>query len=186
MVTMFVIPASAATFEVTAGLGYLSLNSLMAELLNLAEADLQKYASYEELATALGYSTDAQAQAYVLPDGSGCFILKNVCESLVAKYNEAYPDSAIEIPQLYVYKNNRGDNFYRVNKTGIVTKVFNSNQAILTYSTTGKLVESVSENSFTGVLNQIIDLLPIIIPVIIGFIALRKGISFIQNTLHSA
>ncbi len=38
----------------------------------------------------------------------------------------------------------------------------------------------------TGVLDEIIGLLPVIIPVMISFIALRKGIAFIQSILHSA
>ena len=37
-----------------------------------------------------------------------------------------------------------------------------------------------------GVLDEIIGLLPTILPVMIGFIALRKGISFVLNMLHSA
>ncbi len=37
-----------------------------------------------------------------------------------------------------------------------------------------------------GVLDEITGLLPIVIPVMIGFIALRKGIAFIQSILHSA
>lgn len=37
-----------------------------------------------------------------------------------------------------------------------------------------------------GVLDEIVSLLPICIPVLIGFIALRKGIAFIQSILHSA
>ena len=37
-----------------------------------------------------------------------------------------------------------------------------------------------------GVLEEIIGLLPVVIPVMVGFIALRKGIAFIQSVLHSA
>lgn len=37
-----------------------------------------------------------------------------------------------------------------------------------------------------GVLGEVIGLLPVVIPVIVGFIALRKGISFIQSVLHGA
>lgn len=38
----------------------------------------------------------------------------------------------------------------------------------------------------SGVLSEVVDLLPIVLPVIIGFIAIRKGISFIQSVLHGA
>ena len=37
-----------------------------------------------------------------------------------------------------------------------------------------------------GVMDEIIGLLPVILPVMIGFIALRKGISFVLGLLHSA
>lgn len=40
--------------------------------------------------------------------------------------------------------------------------------------------------SLSGVLNEVVGLLPIVIPVIVSFIALRKGISFLQGILHSA
>ena len=37
-----------------------------------------------------------------------------------------------------------------------------------------------------GVMDEIVGLLPVILPVMIGFIALRKGISFVLGLLHSA
>lgn len=48
------------------------------------------------------------------------------------------------------------------------------------------LSKVVNKEMLTGVLNEVISLLPIIIPVIVGFIGLRKGISFLQSILHSA
>ncbi len=44
----------------------------------------------------------------------------------------------------------------------------------------------VTSDMLGGVLNEIIGLLPVILPVMIGFIALRKGISFVLGMLHSA
>ncbi len=44
----------------------------------------------------------------------------------------------------------------------------------------------VTAEMLTGVLDEVVGLLPVIIPVMIGFIGLRKGISFIQGILHSA
>ena len=49
------------------------------------------------------------------------------------------------------------------------------------------MLESVvTAEMLGGVLDEIIGLLPIVIPVMITFIALRKGIAFIQHILHSA
>ncbi len=44
----------------------------------------------------------------------------------------------------------------------------------------------VTAEMLNGVLDEITGLLPIVIPVMIGFIAIRKGISFLQGILHSA
>ena len=44
----------------------------------------------------------------------------------------------------------------------------------------------VTADMLSGVLDEIVALLPVIIPVMIGFIGLRKAISFLQGVLHSA
>ncbi len=53
-------------------------------------------------------------------------------------------------------------------------------------STAGTLSSIVTAEMIGGVLDEIVSLLPVIIPVMIGFIGLRKGISFLQGVLHSA
>lgn len=51
---------------------------------------------------------------------------------------------------------------------------------------TGVLSNIVTANMLQGVLTEITSLLPVCIPVMIGFIAIRKGIAFVQSILHSA
>ncbi len=46
--------------------------------------------------------------------------------------------------------------------------------------------EIVTAEMMSGVLGEVTALLPVVIPTMISFIALRKGISFIQSVLHSA
>lgn len=53
-------------------------------------------------------------------------------------------------------------------------------------SATNGLSDIVTSDMLTGVLDEIVGLLPVCIPVMIGFIALRKGISFIRGILKSA
>lgn len=53
-------------------------------------------------------------------------------------------------------------------------------------TTAAGLADIVTSDMLSGVLNEIVDLLPVVIPVMIGFIGLRKGISFLQGVLHSA
>lgn len=52
--------------------------------------------------------------------------------------------------------------------------------------TTTVLSSVVTAEMLKGVLNEITGLLPVVIPVMIGFIAIRKGIAFVQSILHSA
>ncbi len=44
----------------------------------------------------------------------------------------------------------------------------------------------VTAELMNGVLDEVVALLPVCIPVMVGFIALRKGISFVSSILHSA
>ncbi len=44
----------------------------------------------------------------------------------------------------------------------------------------------VTSDMVGGVLNEVVALLPVMIPAMISFIALRKGISFVKSVLHSA
>ena len=48
------------------------------------------------------------------------------------------------------------------------------------------LSQVVTESMLNGVLNQIVGLLPVVMPVTVGFIGLRKGIAFVRSILHSA
>ena len=49
-----------------------------------------------------------------------------------------------------------------------------------------QLSQIVTSEMVSGVFDQILGLLPVIMPVMVGFIGLRKGISFLQGVLHSA
>ena len=44
----------------------------------------------------------------------------------------------------------------------------------------------VTSSMLSGVLNEIVGLLPVVVPTMIGFIALRKGISFVLGMLRAA
>ena len=48
------------------------------------------------------------------------------------------------------------------------------------------LKDIITADMLGGVLDEITGMLPIELPVMIGFIALWKGISFVQSILHSA
>ncbi len=44
----------------------------------------------------------------------------------------------------------------------------------------------IKAETLSGVLKEITGMLPVVIPVLVGFIALRKGISFVRGILASA
>lgn len=52
--------------------------------------------------------------------------------------------------------------------------------------TTSVLASIVTQDMLQGVLTEITSLLPVCIPVMIGFIAVRKGIAFVQSILRAA
>ena len=53
-------------------------------------------------------------------------------------------------------------------------------------TSTAVLSKVVTAEMLSGVLSEITSLLPIVIPVMIGFIAIRKGIAYVQHILHAA
>ena len=44
----------------------------------------------------------------------------------------------------------------------------------------------VTSNLLSGVLDEIVGVLPVVIPALIGFIAIRKGISFVIGSMRRA
>lgn len=49
------------------------------------------------------------------------------------------------------------------------------------------MLESViTSEILSGVFKKIVSLIPVVFPVMISFIALRKGLGFVTSVLHSA
>lgn len=44
----------------------------------------------------------------------------------------------------------------------------------------------ITSEMLSGVMDEIVALVPVVLPTIIGFIAIRKGISFVTSSLRSA
>ena len=185
MVAMLVVPASAATFDVEVRIAQVDRTLMVAGIYRTAQAELHEYESYEDLAMALGYSGTVQ-QVYASPDGNAVYLNLNNITGFIDKYNSTYTDTPIAVENFAIYKNSAGLDMYRIPAIGVVKDFMTTQTTTFTYNTTGALVDSLESGSLEGVLQQIIDVLPIAIPVLIGFIGLRKGISFLQSVLHSA
>ncbi len=52
--------------------------------------------------------------------------------------------------------------------------------------TSGVLAKVVTQQMMSGVLDEIIGVLPVCLPVMITFIGIRKGISFVTGVLRAA
>lgn len=48
------------------------------------------------------------------------------------------------------------------------------------------MAEIITAEMLSGVLKEITGLLPVVLPVMVGFIGLRKGIAFVRSILQSA
>lgn len=46
------------------------------------------------------------------------------------------------------------------------------------------IAESVTSDMMNGILTQITDLLPVVLPVMVGCLAFRKGLSFFQSLIR--
>lgn len=57
---------------------------------------------------------------------------------------------------------------------------------IMLTATATDLSTIVTADMLGGVLTQVVGLLPVVLPTMIGFIGLRKGINFVMGMLHSA
>lgn len=54
-------------------------------------------------------------------------------------------------------------------------------------ATTGEIIDTALAGiQLNGVLDEVINLLPTVLPIAIGFLAIRKGLSFLMGVLRSA
>ena len=50
--------------------------------------------------------------------------------------------------------------------------------------TVPSIANSVTSDMMNGILTQITDLLPVVLPVVVGALAFRKGLSFLMSTIR--
>lgn len=58
--------------------------------------------------------------------------------------------------------------------------------ALTSATTSNTVATAISGTDLSGILNEIISLLPVVLPVVVGFIGVRKGISFLIGSLRRA
>ena len=52
--------------------------------------------------------------------------------------------------------------------------------------TASTLASVITADMVTGVLNEVLALIPVVLPAALTFLGIRKGISFVLGILHSA
>ena len=50
----------------------------------------------------------------------------------------------------------------------------------------GSMFADITADSFSGVLDGIMELLPVVLPVVVGFIAFRKGWAWLKGQIKGA
>ncbi|MGN9018432.1 hypothetical protein ACTNBM_04830 [Lachnospiraceae bacterium HCP1S3_C3] len=61
------------------------------------------------------------------------------------------------------------------------------NTLLMETAATGEVLKTALTGvDLNTVLSEVTGLLPVVLPVMVGFIAIRKGVSFLQGILHSA
>lgn len=65
---------------------------------------------------------------------------------------------------------------------------FLSGLLLTTTSTANTVANVITSNNidFSGMLEEVVNLLPVVLPVLVGFLAIRKAISFLIGSLRRA
>lgn len=185
MVSMLVVPASAATSEVAVYHAITLQRSVAAAILEALNADLQQAVDYETLALGMGAGGSIQLPAS--QNGEYIYVNSAFVSGVVSRYNEMF-HAHLEFPENPRTYYTQGDTtYYRFEYSGQFQALGSAPTGNpLIYHTSSAFVNAIPDNSISAVFNQILDLLPIVIPVLIGFIGLNKAIQFITGVLHSA
>lgn len=131
---------------------------------------------------------------YVDADATGVYLEKSDFQTLITLYNELCDSSiapiSYDFSQTHYYSDFVGD-YYRISlildNFSLDSSPYDFEVIVPVQQTlSSSLVDSVNEDSIFSVIDQVLELLPVALSCIIGFIAIRKGLSFLESILHSA
>ena len=183
MVAMFVVPVSAAEVKLDGYQAVVPLADLAAAVFEWAGVDLGDYASYQEMgASLLSGGGSATCNANLAKDHLYAPL------SLVNQVLSKAPGAAsVSVDDLRVYYKNGNAVMVPIAYSGSFVSIASGSGSVgWVYHTNSAFVNAVPEDGLSAVLDQVVGLLPVVLVVLIGFIALRKGISFLRGLLGSA
>ena len=185
MTAMIAVPASAAEYEVTAYMKVYNGNNTTIGFLELLKADLHGFENYTELAQAMG-TIQFYPVCYDFVNNRA-FVQPAYTDHMLKRYEAVTGYSLVNKvdPTTYYSKSSKGSvPIYRIIDPLMPPEFTSSPQTF--YYNDDDIVDAVTTDTLSVVLNEILCLLPIVIPVLIGFIGLDKAIKFITGVLHSA
>lgn len=186
MISLFVVPASAAVYETEICPAMVSRENFSASIYRALDADLHGYSNYIDLA--IYVYGEGLVTAYSNTSGSILLCSNKMLERAINAYNLKFPDTPLTLGNRHFYTDSDGVLYYPFELYRIIpaSDLMLDQNFTCTYEMSAVLTDTLDGTSFNGVLNHILELLPVVLVVIIGFIGLRKGISFIRSVLHSA
>lgn len=183
MVTTMVVPASAASVPLKIYECYYSQQNYGASIYEYLNADLQGCGNYAELA--YYFYSNSNKPYYFSAKENMLFVPLADFEAAIEFYNAKF-DEKLEVPELplFYYEDDSGTQYIKIVP---YAKKPNSKIRVLEFTekTSSVIGNVVSSDGLSGVLAQIVEILPVVLVVIVGFIALRKGISFVQGVLNN-
>lgn len=194
MVSVMVFPAFAAENDTVVYIAEVDAAGIVKSMLDYLGADPSLYGDQYENLEGFVYDTwgSSVAELYATENNTvlvseeelvncGELWYEFTGDSVVYDFDQAY----YSIDGMVYYAVATSPDYTVVPDTStqyVATPVAGAN----TDSDTGtKLSNVVNSDMLSGILGEIIDLLPIVIVVIIGFVGLRKAIGFIRGVLHN-
>lgn len=186
---MMVVPASAATIEVPFDAGMGRMHIMAAFVYEQAKADLMGYSTYSDLAVDLGYG--GTIQCWFPSDGTGAFLYMPYVDSIVKKYNTTYPENPIISPEFPIYYNSNGVQCAYLQCPDAISSISNLGVGIFYRDVADPEPHSsafsfLSESDLWHLMDEIKGILPAVVQALVGYIAIRKGIEFLQWCMNRA
>ena len=179
--TTMIIPASAAEYEIITTVVQAMNQQNGLKFLEITGADLYDYESREALAAKISYGN--VIHFFYDIENQRVFITEHYADFFCMRY-EAATGHSIKERLTYNRYYNGHTKYVAIENANVPESVSGANRRIC-YND-DDIVDAVSMDNLSGVLNEILCLLSIVIPVLIGFIGLDKAIKFITGVLHSA
>ena len=195
MVATMALPASAATVTVNLRNGCMITAGYVYEpILKAFKADLHGYSDYSALLKAMGLGVYDDTSVYVSTDQRSIYVQEGLLRTVANKYNALFPDDTpLNFENIgIVLTSSKGKEvrFLVIPNPGVT---FDFNEETIEDTYTYETVDTVEgafdfldESDLWHLMDEIKGILPAAVQALVGFIAIRKSIEFLQWCMHKA